>query len=73
MHTDHVQFCNSNRLYLVCGIHFISVICLLLGAAIITKSSSLYLASSGATNVTAHVLHTLVTFLVLNIMSLLLC
>ena len=43
MLTDHVQFCYSNRLsivmYLICGIHFISVTCLLLGVAIFTNSS----------------------------------
>ena len=41
--TDHVQYCNSNRLsivmYLICGIHFTSVTCLLLGVAIFTNSS----------------------------------
>ena len=40
---DHVQFCNSNRLsiamYLICGIHFISDTCLLLGIEIFTNSS----------------------------------
>ena len=40
MLTDHVQFCNSNRLsiamYLICGIglHLIYVACLLLGVAV---------------------------------------
>ena len=42
MLTDHIQFCNSNRLsivmYLICGIHFISVT-YLLGVAIFTNSS----------------------------------
>ena len=42
MLTDHVQFCNSNHLsivmYLICGIHFISVSCLLLGVEIFTNS-----------------------------------
>ena len=45
MLTDHVQFCNSNRLsiamYLICDIHFISVTCLLLGAEIFTNISVL--------------------------------
>ena len=40
---DHVQFCNSNCLsiamYLICGIHYISVTCLLLGVAIFTNST----------------------------------
>ena len=43
MLTDHVVFCISNRLfiamYLICGKHFISVTCLLLGVAIFTNSS----------------------------------
>lgn len=43
MLTDHVQLCNSNRLsiamYLICGINFISVTCLLLGVAIFINSS----------------------------------
>ena len=45
MLTDHVQLCNSNRLsiamYLICGINFISVTCLLLGVAIFINSSVL--------------------------------
>ncbi|PSN51692.1 hypothetical protein C0J52_12314 [Blattella germanica] len=43
MLTDHVQLCNSNPLsiamYLICGINFISVTCLLLGVAIFINSS----------------------------------
>ena len=43
MLTDHVQFCNSNCLsiamYLICGIHFITVTCLLHGVAIFTNNS----------------------------------
>ena len=46
MLSDHVQFCNSNRLsipmYVICGIHLISVTYLLLGVAIFTNSSVLF-------------------------------
>ena len=41
--TDHVQFCNSNHsrisMYLICGINFISVTIILLGAVLFTSSS----------------------------------
>ena len=43
MLTDHVQFCNSNRLSIamciICGIHFISATCFLLGVAFFTNIS----------------------------------
>ena len=55
MLTDHVQFCNCNRfsiaMYLICGIHFISVTCLLLGVTIFTKSRpSVHYYDVGPTN-----------------------
>ena len=50
MLTDHLQFCNSNRLsivmHVICGIHFISVTYLLVGVAIFTNTQFLWSAYS---------------------------